>query len=161
MRTAAMLGATLGSCLLAATVPCAETPEAGATRHVSHATELLLAEHPTESQLRQGFLHLLDALPQLAPQAGWLEKAAEARGRVGRGLLLEPRTVALLNECYRETHGGQDFRMPPSVRTIADAREHIRLQLASVPGLVTAGDGAEAAGRLLEAAAAIVTPMKQ
>jgi hypothetical protein len=165
MRSATpMLGAALSFSLLVAPAPAAEVPAAVAGK-LNRATELLLGEHPTESQLRQGFLHLLDAVPLVIPQGTkapeWLPKLAEARALVEKGSPVEPRAVALLNECYRATHGGQGFRMPPSVDSIADAREQIRLWMASVPGLVTAGDGDEAARRLLEASAAIVTPMER
>ena len=67
--------------------------------------------------------------------------------------------MALLGECYRETHGSAAFRMPSTVHTIADARDHIRLQLVAAPDLIKTGATDEAARRLLEAAVAIVTPM--
>ncbi len=163
-NVALMLGATLGLSLLVTPAPAAEVPAAVA-ENLNRATELLLGEHPTESQLQQGFLHLLDAVPLVVPQGTtapeWLSKLGEAQALVEKGSPVEPRAVALLNDCYRETHGGEGFRMPPSVDSIVDAREQIRLWLGSVPGLVTAGDGDEAARRLLEAAAAIVTPMER
>jgi len=161
-RAALMLGAVLSFSLLG--TPAAEVP-AAVTENLNRATELLLGEHPTESQLQQGFLHLLDTVPLVVPQGtkapGWLPKLTEARALVEEGSPVQPHAAALLVECYRATHGGQAFRMPPSVHSIADAREQIRLWLASVPGLVTAGDGDAAAGRLLEAAAAVVTPMER
>jgi hypothetical protein len=164
MKPATLLGAALGLSLLAAPVPSAEAPEAGVLSHLTRANELLLAEHPTHAQMRQGFLHLLDASLTVAPQgatAGWPGKATEARRLVEEGSIVDPRAAALLKQCYRETHGGEEFRMPPAVRTIADAREQIQIWLAAVPDLVEAGNSEEAAQRLLEAAVAIVTPMQR
>jgi hypothetical protein len=163
MRPGAVLGAALGLVLLSAPVPGHEAPGANATTHVSRATELLSVEQPTETQLRQGFLSLLDALALVAPETrtrgSWPGKVAEARRLIDAGSLVEPKAVALLGECYRETHGGADFRMPATVHTIADAREHIRVQLVAVPDLIKTGANDEAARRLLEAAVAVVTPM--
>jgi hypothetical protein len=158
MRPTAVLGAVLGLGLFAAAVPAAEAP--GVASHVSRAVELLLAEQPTETQLRQGFVELLDALRLVAPEtrmgAAWPDKLAEARRLIDAGSFLEPRAVALLGDCYRDTHAGKPFQMP---ETVADARDHIRLQLAAVPDLLKTGATDEAARRLLEAVVAIVTPM--
>jgi hypothetical protein len=163
MRPGAVLGAAFGLVLLSAAVPGDETPGAKAAIQVNRAAELLLVEQSTEAQLRQGFLSLLDALllvaPEIRPPGSWPEKVAEARRLIHGGSLVEPRAVALLGECYRETHGGAAFRMPPTVHTIADARDHIRLRLVAAPDLIKTGATDEAARRLLEAAVAIVTPM--
>jgi hypothetical protein len=163
MRPTAVLGAVLGLGLFAASVPAAEAP--GVASHVSRAVELLLAEQPTETQLRQGFVELLDALRLVAPEtrmgAAWPDKLAEARRLIDAGSFLEPRAVALLGDCYRDTHEGKPFQMPETVHSIADARDHIRLQLAAVPDLLKTGATDEAARRLLEAVVAIVTPMQR
>lgn len=163
MRPTAVLGAALGLSLFAAAVPAAEEPAGGAASHVNRAVELLLTEQPTEAQLRQGFVDLLDALRLVAPKTrmggAWPEKLAEARRLIDAGSFLEPRAVALLGDCYRETHDGKPFQMPETVHSIADARDHIRLQLDAVPGLLKTGSTDEAARRLLEAVVAIVTPM--
>jgi len=130
---------------------------------VSHASALLLVEQPTEAQLREGFLDLLDALLAVAPQtrtaAVLSDKLTRARGMIEAGSIVEPKAVALLGQCYRETHEGRDFAMPASVHTIADARGYIGRQLAAAPELLQAGRNDEAAQRLLEAVVAIVTPM--
>lgn len=162
MRLAAALGAVLGL-VLSWPASCAETKDAQATAQVNRAVELLLVEQPTEAQLRQGFVSLLDALLLVAPedraQGTWAAKAAEARRLIEAGSLVDPKAAALLGECYRETHGGAVFQMPATVHTIADAREHIRLQLVAVPELLQKGASDEAARRLLTAAVAVVTPM--
>jgi hypothetical protein len=163
MRPGAVLGAALGLVLLSAPVPGDEAPGAKATTHVNRATESLLAEQPTDTQLREGFLSLLDALLLVAPAArtgvAWPDKVVEARRLIEAGSLVDPKAVTLLGECYRENHGGAEFRMPPTVHAIADAREHIRLQLVAVPELIKTGANDEAAQRLLEAVVAVVTPM--
>jgi len=163
MRHAVVLGAALGVSLLSAAAPGAEAPAVGVASHVNRARDQLLGEHPTEAQVREGFLHVLDALQLIAPETriggAWPGKLAEARRLIDAGSLVEPRAVALLGECYREAHGGRDFEMPAAVHTIADAREHIRIQLAVVPDLVKTGSNDEAARRMLEAVVAIVTPM--
>jgi hypothetical protein len=162
MRLAAALGAVLGL-VLSSPALCAETKDAQATDEVNRAVELLLVEQPTEAQLRQGFVSLLDALLLVAPEdrapGSWPAKAAEARRLIESGSLVGQQAATLLGECYRETHGGTAFQMPPTVHTIADAREHIRVQLVAVPELLRKGAQDEAARRLLTAAVAVVTPM--
>jgi hypothetical protein len=162
MRSGAALGAAFGLVLLSSPALHAETRGTQATTQVNRAIELLLVEQPTEAQLRQGFVSLLDALLLVAPegtQGSWPAKATEARRLIESGSLVDQGAATLLRECYRETHGGMAFQMPPTVHTIADARAHIRLQLVAVPELLQKGDGDEAARRLLTAAVAVVTPM--
>jgi hypothetical protein len=163
MRRATVLVTTLGLGLLVVAAAASDSPTAAATNHVSRASALLLEEHPTDAQLREGFLSLLDALLLVAPeggaQAAWPAKAAEARRLIDAGSLVDRRAASLLGDCYRATHGGEAFRMPATVHSIADARAYIGRQLATVPDLLKAGHGDEAVQRLLEAAVAIVTPM--
>lgn len=165
MRHKILLGAALVCVGLAAPAPGAWTTEDTAANHVRKANQLLLGEHPPEAELRQGFLHLLDALLLVAPEArtegAWPAKAAEARRLIDAGSIVDPRAVSLLGDCYRATHGGEAFRMPATVHTIPDAREHIRAQLATLPELLAAGANDEVAQRLLTAIVAIVTPMER
>jgi hypothetical protein len=84
----------------------------------------------------------------------------EARRRMSEGSLLDGKAVELLNECYREIHGGAPFRMPATVRTPADAVDLIRKGLESIRGLLEQGKPDEAVRRMLEAVLAVTTPIE-
>lgn len=135
-----------------------------AVAHVNRAIDLLFAPQPADQQCRDGFLSLLDAIHAVAPDApaagGWPAKLAEARRRVSRGSLVDPRAAALLNECYRELHGGAAFRMPASVRSFPEAVSYGRRQLELARDLLRRGRTEDAVALLVETAVLVVTPVQ-
>jgi hypothetical protein len=130
---------------------------------VDRAVRLLLSADGSDERCTEGLVSLLDAIIGTAPAARlggtWPAKIAAARDLVARGRFLADNTVALLNESYRTVHG-KPFKMPPTVRSLPDARDHIRGQLSSVRSLLDQGRADEAIRRMLEAVLMIVTPLE-
>jgi len=158
--------AVAAGCVVMLTLPTRSTrvPDR-ATKHLDRAIELLLAPAPTTQDTSDGFLSLLDAListvPDSPPARACSAKLTEARQLASQTSILDGRLVALLRECYRDTHGGVSYRTPDSIRSLADAVDYCRAQLESSRGLLEKGRRDEAFGRMIDAAVFIVTPMER
>jgi len=130
---------------------------------VDRAVRLLLSPDTSDAQCTDGLVSLLDAIIGAAPVAKlggtWPAKIAAARDLMAAGRFLADDTVTLLNDSYRAVHG-KPFAMPPTVRTMPDAKDRIRRQLASVRSLLDQGHADEAVRRMLEAVLMIVTPLQ-
>ena len=130
---------------------------------VDRAVRLLLSPDSHDERCTDGLVSLLDAIIGAAPAARlggtWPAKIAGARDLVAGGRFLAGDTVTLLNDSYRAVHG-KPFKMPPTVRSMSDARGHIRRQLSSVRSLLDQGRADEAVRRMLEAVLMIVTPLQ-
>ncbi len=131
--------------------------------HVDKASQLLLSPDTSARQCTDGLVSLLDAIAGAARSARitgtWPAKIVTARELVASGRSLTDDTVSLLHDSYRAVHG-KSFKVPANVRSLADAREHLRGQLSSVRGLLDQGEVNEAIRRMLEAAVMIVTPLE-
>ncbi len=129
---------------------------------VDRAVRLLLSPDSSDAQCIDGVVLLLDAIVATAPAtrlAGpWQAKLSSARELVARGRTLSNDAVALLNDSYRAVNG-KPFMMPAAVRSVSDARDHIRGRLSSVRGLLDKGRADEAIQRMLEAVLMVVTPV--
>ena len=129
--------------------------------HVHRAVQLLLSPESSGEQCRDGLVSLLDAIIEAARGAriagAWPAKIAAARDSAARGRLGD--AAALLNDGYLAVYG-TPFKMPATIRSVSDARDHIRGQLSSVRGLLGQGRTDEAIRRMLEAAVMIVTPLE-
>jgi hypothetical protein len=150
--------------LLMLTLPAALGRQAlDVSGQVDRAVRLLLSPDSSGAQCTDGLVSLLDAIIGVAPASGlggtWPAKIADARGLVAGGRFLAGDTVALLNDSYRAVHG-KPFTMPSTVRSMPDAKDHIRRQLASVRSLLDQGRADEAVRRMLEAVLMIVTPLQ-
>ena len=137
-----------------------------ATAHLDRALDLLLAEGASSDEMKAGFLALLDAMAETAPPSSGPggtcgARFAVARLRMGDGSILDEAGVSLLAECYRETHDGRAFAVPGTVRSVADARQHVRRQIESAQTLLREGRSREAVAVLLDATMLIVTPMER
>jgi hypothetical protein len=136
-----------------------QTPDVSGS--VDRAIELLFSPDTTGAQCTDGLVSLLDAILEVAPAAridgAWAVSVSAARERMAGGRMAE--AAALLDEGYRAVNGKR-FAMPPVVRSLDAARDHIRRQLSSVRGLMDQGRANEAVGRMLEAAMMIVTPIR-
>lgn len=150
-------------CVVLLTLPAPAFVADSATEHLDRAVQLLLPRDPTGQDLRAGFLSLLDALIATAPDAPSAARCgprlATARQVASRGSILDDRAVALLHECFRDTHDGASFRVPHSIRSVADAAGYCRAQLQSARDALQNGRGDAAFGRMIEAAVLIVTPI--
>ncbi len=131
--------------------------------HIDRAVRLLLSPDSSEAQCRDGLVSLLDAIIGAAPTARlsgtWAAKIAAARDLVAAGRFLADDTLALLNDSYRAVHG-KPFKVPASVRSMPEARDYIRGQLATARSLLDQRRADEAIRRMLEAVLMIVTPMQ-
>lgn len=155
-----------GIALAEPSAPCQHDEAGVALARLDRAGRLLTLEQASSDQLRKGFLALLDAVTEVAPPTGGpagacAAKVSEARARMSSGSILDRAGVALIGECYRDTHGGRPFAVPAAVRSVADAREHIRRQVEEAQTLIRRGRAGEAAGVLLDAAMLIVTPIER
>jgi len=130
---------------------------------VDRAVRLLLSPGTNDEECKDGLVSLLDAIIGAAPTsrlAGtWPAKVAAARDLAASGRFLADDTVALLNDSYRAVHG-KPFLVPPTVRSMPEARAYIRGQLSSVRSLLGQGRADEAVRRMLEAVVMIVTPLQ-
>jgi hypothetical protein len=148
-------------CAMLALAPAVGGQTPDVPDRVDRAITLLLSPDRSDAQCADGLLSLLDAIAEAAPAARidgpWPAKVAAARARLAGGQMGE--AVPLLNDSYRLVYG-KAFAMPATVRSLADARDHIRKQLSSVRGLMGQGRADEAVRRMLDAAVMIVTPIE-
>jgi hypothetical protein len=163
-----MLATTLLLASLAAGPLAAQPRDAdgGPIAKLDRADRLLLGEGASSAEIRAGFLVLLEVMAEAAPPSAGPggtcgAKIGVVRVRVGDGSILDRAGVALLDECYRDTHGGQPFAVPSSVRSVADARNYARRQIEGARTLLSEGRGSEAVSALLQTALLIVTPMER
>ena len=130
---------------------------------VDRAVRLLLSPGTNDAECKDGLVSLLDAIIGAAPTSRltgtWPAKIAAARELAASGRFLADDTVALLNDSYRAVHG-KPFLVPPTVRSMPEARAYIRGQLSSVRSLLDQGRADEAVRRMLEAVVMIVTPIQ-
>jgi hypothetical protein len=136
-----------------------------AVEALDRSVRLLLTTNPAQRDSLGGFLSLLDALVLTAADAPSASacRAGLVRGRdaVKPGRMLQPATVDAIHACYRYTHGGEAFRLPPEVRTGEDPVGYCRERLADARVALLAARHEEAFGRMIEAAALVVTPVER
>lgn len=129
--------------------------------HVDRAIRLLLSPDRGDEECRNGLVSLLDAIvlaaPAGRPGGTWPAKVKAARDSVAGGRLGD--SVVLLTDGYRAVHG-KPFKMPATIRSLADATGYIGEQLSSIRPLLDQGRADEAVRRMLEAAVMIVTPVE-
>lgn len=111
------------------------------------------------------FKMLLDILPQVAAKATLstdftrnLEKAKQIFNSTS---IFNPDGIALLHKAYQQISSGNNFRMPESVKSIQDAVNSIKVELANARKDLAAGQTQSCGQQLLEVAIMIVTPMTQ
>jgi hypothetical protein len=135
-----------------------------ATR-AERAANLIFASNPTDAQMKEGFLHLLDAVAETAARdrfpIDFVAKITEARSRIHDTAPADERAVALIHECYRDLHDGAAFQMPETIGTLADVTREGRQRLESIRALLLRGESVEAASRMLEAALCVMTPIER
>lgn len=139
--------------------------EDSAVAALDRAERLLLSANPAQRDSLGGFLSLLDALVLTAPDVPSASacRAGLLRGRdaVKPGRMLQPATVDAIHACYRDTHGGEAFHLPPEVRSGEDPVGCCRARLADARVALRAARHEEAFGRMIEAAALVVTPVER
>ena len=156
------IGAVLLAALALVPVMAGETGKAAAS--AERAAQLIQVADPTQEQIKEYFHLLLDAIAEVAPEAGvpagFTEKIADARRRMSEVSLLDGNAIELLHQCYAGVHGGARFKMPETVRAPADAADYVRGRLVSVRGLLKEKKTEEAVRRMLEAVLAVTTPVE-
>ena len=153
------------TCVVLLALPVGAHPAAdSAVAALDRAVRWLLATDPGQRNSFDGFLSLLDALILTAPDAPSASacRAQLLRGRdaLAPGRMLHPGTVEAIHACYRDTHGGEAFGLPPSVRSGGDPAEYCRQQLIDARVALLAVRHEEAFRRMIEAAALVVTPVE-
>jgi hypothetical protein len=109
------------------------------------------------------FQMLLDILPQIAVEKTFsldftrnLEKAKVIFKSTS---IFNPDGIAYLQKAYQQINSGKIFQMPDSIKSIQDAVNYIKVELANARKDLAAGQTKSCGQRLLEIAVMIVTPM--
>ncbi|MGE5361653.1 MAG: hypothetical protein ACM3NQ_21770 [Bacteroidales bacterium] len=130
--------------------------------HIDRAIRLLLSPDSRDEQCKDGLVSLLDAITGAASYARiegtWPATVAAARDQASRDEL--GGAVGLLNDSYRAVYGAP-FQKPATVRSVQDAKDHIRGLLSSARSVLNQGRADEAVRLMLEAAVMIVTPLER
>ena len=152
-------------CVVLLALPAGAHPAADSAVAALDRAVCCCCDRPRPAGLVRRFLSLLDALILTAPHApsGSACLAGLLRGRdaVAPGRMLHPATLKAIHACFRDTHGGEAFGLPPSVRSGGDPAAYCRQRLADARLALLVAHHEEAFGRMIEATALVVTPVER
>jgi len=129
---------------------------------IKQASEYLSKPEQEEGGVR-GLKLLTEAIALAAPETGFPSEFSEKISAAGKeflpGALSLEDGAGLLQESYRLINHGKDFQMPPSISSMEQAKEYVRIQTDKARSYLAQGKTAEFARALLEVALMIVTPI--
>jgi hypothetical protein len=164
MRKRIVIGVIVVCVVLSVGLVRVSAKDSAAAGEVKQAIEYFFDkgdESPSE-RFKKGFSHLIGAVITAAPKtaypADFRTRMVKADQLFDKGGLFAPQAVKLLNESYRAINSGKDFEFPKDLKSIDDARAHLRKLMESSLKDLAAGQPDKAVKLLLECALTVVTP---
>ena len=150
--------------MLTSILPAAASPGddvRSAAAHVERASVLLSGTTP---QMPAAFASLVRAIAELAPDLAVTPQVRQnllaADELLRRGDKRDNEAIALLQNAYKELHGGAAFRVTAQRDDIDQLSGELRRKLETASSLLTQGKPSDAANHLLDLALTIVTPVQ-